>query len=106
MEFRGVNGKVVVLPDCVSILREKSIDTFFHEDRKKEIFYEDIRDVKYTAGGITNGYICFVEWKHSYPKGIIEAMKDENTIIFRMFQNHEAKKFVKQLKKMIGCGKK
>lgn len=94
MEFQGLNGRIIFDEKHIRILRENSIDSVFHKKREKKILYADIKEIVFVPGSIINGYICCVEKEKKAPTGIASAMRDENTIIFRMFKNKEAKKIV------------
>lgn len=100
-KFRGINGTFILKNDCVVILREKGIDRTFHECVETEISYTDIEDVEIVLGGITNGYICIVDSKRIIPSNIFKAMKNDNTIVFRMFKNELAEKFANELRSRI-----
>ena len=81
-KFRGLNGTIVLKEDCVQILREKAIDSTFHEQEKIEIPYSEINDI----------------YK---PTGILKAVKDDTSVVFRMFKNGEAERFAEEIRKRI-----
>lgn len=99
--FRGINGTLILKDDAVLVLREKGIDGTFHEHTEIEIPYYDIQEIKVSLGGIINGYICIVDTDSNSPSNIFKAMKNDNTVIFRIFKNSAAEKFAKELRSII-----
>ena len=87
--------------DAVLVLREKWIDDTFHDYSEIEIPYENIEDVEVVPGGVVNGYICIVESDCAAPSNIFKAMKNDNTVIFRMFSNGKAERFADALRSRI-----
>ena len=83
-KFRGLNGTIVLKEDCVQILREKAIDSTFHEQEKIEIPYSEIKDIYFAK-----------------PTGILKAVKDDTSVVFRMFKNGEAERFAEEIRKRI-----
>lgn len=98
-EFRGINGRIIIGQNELHILRENSIDSVFHKENEKVLLFDEIKNVVFVPGGVTNGYICCVEKGKKSPGTIIGAMKDENTILFRMFKNKAAENFVQEVLK-------
>ena len=96
--FRGLNGTIVLKEDCVQIFREGGIDNTFHQQEKISIPYSEIKGVHYVAGSIVNGYLSIIREGTRKPSGIIKAMKDDTSVIFRMFKNSEAKRIVQEIK--------
>ena len=47
------------------------------------------------------GDISIVEKGYGHPKSVFSALRDENTIIFRMFKNASASRFVEELRCLI-----
>ena len=82
-------------------MRENSIDSVFHKENEKVLLFDEIKKVVFVPGGMTNGYISCVEKGKKSPDTIIGAMRDENTILFRMFKNREAKNFVQEVLKKV-----
>ena len=72
--FNGINGKIRICDHYLVIIREKKIETMFHEVGEKRIDYSDIASVKYVPGSITNGYIRIVEDNSSFPRNLMKAM--------------------------------
>ena len=99
--FRGINGTLILKDDAVVILLEKGIDGTFHKHPEIEIPYHNIQEVKVSLGGITNGYICIVNTDCNSPSNIFKAIKNDNTVIFRIFKNSSAEKFAKKLRSLI-----
>ena len=52
----------------------------------------DIDEVVVVPGSLLNGFICIVESGYGSPSNVFSAMKDENTIIFRLTKNGQAEK--------------
>lgn len=96
--FRGLNGTIVLKDDCVQIFREGGIDSTFHQQDKISIPYSEIKDIHYVAGSIVNGYLSIIREGESKPSGIIKAMKDDTSVIFRMFKNSQAERIVREIK--------
>ena len=88
-KFRGLNGTIVLKEDCVQILREKVLDSTFHEQEKIEIPYSEIKDVYFAEGSLIK------------PTGILKAVKDDTSVVFRMFKNGEAERFAEEIRKRI-----
>jgi len=99
--FRGLNGTIVLKEDSVQILREGGIDSTFHDQNRIVIPYSEIKDIQYVAGSLVNGYLSIIRTGTSRPTGIIKAMKDDTTVIFRMFKNGQAEKLVKEIKQRL-----
>ncbi len=97
--FRGLNGTIVLREDCVQILREGRIDRTFHAQEKVEIPYSEIKEVHYKAGSMINGYLSIVRTGTKKPVGIIKAMKDDASVVFRMFKNREAKETAVEIRR-------
>ena len=100
-KFRGINGTIVLKEDCVQILREKALDSTFHEHEKIEIPYSEIKDVCFTAGSLINGYLSILRVGAGKPRGILKAVKDDASVVFRMFKNGEAEQFAEEIRKRI-----
>ena len=97
MEFKGLNGTIQAGENSISINRSGAIDVVFHKKGTIIIPYRDIKDVFFTPGSIINGYIS-IECESTAPSSILSAMKDEKTIIFRMFSNSKAERIVQFIK--------
>ena len=48
-KFRGLNGTIVLKEDCVQILREKVLDSTFHEQEQIEIPYSEIKGIYFES---------------------------------------------------------
>jgi transcription initiation factor IIF auxiliary subunit len=96
-EFRGLNGTIILNDSEVTIEREKQIDHTFHKVSKVNIAYTEIEEVITVPGSITNGYISIVKKNAKKPAGLINAMKDDCSVIFRLFQNNDAAKIAKEI---------
>ena len=100
-KFRGLNGTIVLKEDCVQILREKVLDSTFHEQEKIEIPYSEIKDIYFAAGSLINGYLSILRAGADKPTGILKAVKDDTSVVFRMFKNGEAERFAEEIRKRI-----
>lgn len=99
--LKGVNGQLKLYEDRVVITRKgfisKLTQGFFKGD--KTIYIHQITSIQIKKGGIlTNGYIQFslgggVESK----RGIVDATKDENTVMF----NYRHNDLVAKIKKYV-----
>lgn len=99
--FRGINGTLILTSNSVLVLRERGIDNIFHDYEEIEIPFSNISDVKVALGSVINGYISIIEIGNHKPSGIFKAMKDEHTIIFRMFKNTAAERFAKLIRAQL-----
>ena len=94
--FTGLNGTIILRNSGVAIVRKSMLGTTFHNAGEIEIPYSNINEVEVVPGSLLNGFICIVENGYGSPSNVFSAMKDENTIIFRLTRNKQAKK-MKQL---------
>lgn len=99
--LKGVNGQLSAYEDRIIITRKgalsKMTQGFFKGD--KTIYINQITSIQVKKGGIiTNGYIQFsIGGGIESPKGIMDATKDENTIMYNYKQNNlvdEIKEFI------------
>lgn len=90
--FKGLNGTIILRDSGVAIVRENMLGTTFHNGGEVEIPYSNVSEVEVVPGALLNGFICIVENGYSSPSNVFSAMKDENTIIFRLTRNGQAKK--------------
>jgi Domain of unknown function (DUF4429)/Short C-terminal domain len=89
MEAKGINGQMELTPDIVRIKR-KGVMSFLTQGAKgdKEILISTITSIQFKpANMLTNGYIqlAFSGGKES-KGGILDATKDENTVMFNRGQ--------------------
>lgn len=94
--FTGLNGTIILRNSGVAIIRENMLGTVFHNCSEVEIPYFNISKVKVIPGSLLNGFICIVENGHCGPSNIFSALKDKNTVIFRLTKNKQAEN-LKQL---------
>ena len=90
--FKGLNGTIILRTSGVAIVRENMLGTTFHNGGEVEIPYCNIDEVVVVPGSLLNGFICIVESGYGSPSNVFSAMKDENTIIFRLTKNGKAEK--------------
>lgn len=90
----GKNGEIELYKDKVIIDRKRSSDYFFKGLRgKTSLVIDQIASVRFKkAGFLTNGYI-----RVDIKGGLLQAIRDENTIIFNRAQNQD----FKEIKNMI-----
>ncbi len=89
MEAKGINGQMELTPDLVRI-RRKGVMSFLTQGSKgdKEILISQVTSIQLKpANMLTNGYIqlAFAGGKES-KGGLLDATKDENTIMFNRGQ--------------------
>jgi hypothetical protein len=91
LSLKGVNGQLELYSGKVIIKRKgalaKMTQGFFKGD--KTIYLKQITGIQFKPGGaFTNGYIQFtVPGGIESRKGIIDATKDENTVMFNKKDN-------------------
>lgn len=90
--FKGLNGTIILRDSGVAIVRENMLGTTFHNGGEVEIPYSNVSEVEVVPGALLNGFICIVENGYGSPSNDILCKKDENTIIFRLTRNGQAKK--------------
>lgn len=89
MSAKGVNGQIELLQNKIRIKREGLVALMGHGLKgNKEILVSQISSIQFRAPGMmTNGYIQFAFVGGREAKGgIMEATKDENTVMFRTSQ--------------------
>ena len=90
--FKGLNGTIILRNSGVAILRKNMLETTFHNAGEVEIPYANINEVKVVPGSLLNGFICIMKKGYGSPSNVFTALKDENTIIFRLTKNGQAEK--------------
>lgn len=92
MEIKGCNGTIEVLDNKI-IIKRKGITAFISQGLKgdKEIYIKKITSIQIkNANWITNGYIQFGFSGGKESKGgILDAAKDENTVMFKSSQQND-----------------
>lgn len=99
--FKGLNGTIILRDSGVAIVRENMLGTTFHNGGEVEIPYSNVSDVEVVPGALLNGFICIVENGYGSPSNVFSAMKDENTIIFRLTRNGQAKKMKRLIEERL-----
>ena len=99
--FKGLNGTIILRDSGVAIVRENMLGTTFHNGGEVEIPYSNVSEVEVVPGALLNGFICIVENGYGSPSNVFSAMKDENTIIFRLTRNGQAKKMKRQIEEIL-----
>ena len=99
--FKGLNGTIILRNSGVAIVRENMLGTTFHNGGEVEIPYSNISEVEVVPGALLNGFICIVENGYGSPSNVFSAMKDENTIIFRLTRNGQAKKMKRLIEERL-----
>jgi hypothetical protein len=91
--LKGVNGQLYIYDDKI-VIERKGFDAFVFQGIKgsKTIPLSSIYSVQFKKGGLMfNGYIQFgLGGSIESSKGIYEAIRDENTIMFKTSQNKQA----------------
>lgn len=94
MHLDGANGQIDLYRNRIVITRKGALAKMTQGLFKgnKEIFLNQISAIQIKEGGFVNGYIQFtLAGGNEKIKGISEAPKDENTIMFSKKQNHTAR---------------
>ena len=99
--FKGLNGTIILRDSGVAIVRENMLGTTFHNGGEVEIPYSNVSEVEVVPGALLNGFICIVENGYGSPYNVFSAMKDENTIIFRLTRNGQAKKMKRLIEERL-----
>lgn len=99
--FKGLNGTIILRDSGVAIVRENMLGTTFHNGGEVEIPYSNVNEVEVVPGALLNGFICIVENGYGSPSNVFSAMKDENTIIFRLTRNGQAKKMKRLIEERL-----
>ena len=99
--FKGLNGTIILRDSGVAIVRENMLGTAFHNGGEVEIPYSNVSEVEVVPGALLNGFICIVENGYGSPSNVFSAMKDENTIIFRLTRNGQAKKMKRLIEERL-----
>ena len=99
--FKGLNGTIILRDSGVAIVRENMLGTTFHNGGEVEIPYSNVSEVEVVPGALLNGFICIVENGYGSPSNVFSAMKDENTIIFRLTRNGQAKKMKRLIEERL-----
>ena len=102
--LKGLNGQLEVFQDKVIIRRKGAFSKmcygFFKGD--KTIYIHQIAGIQVKLGGLTNGYIQFtVPGGIESTKGIYDAMRDENSVMFTPGKNKQVEEMKKFIEKMI-----
>lgn len=104
MELQGVNGQIELYQDKVIIKRKGAISKlsqgFFKGD--KTIYLTQISSIQVKPGSmITNGYIQFsLSGGNESTKGIMNATKDENTVMFSRKDNELVNKMKAEIEQL------
>ncbi len=88
--FIGLNGSISVNSEKVILHRGSGIDSVFHEEGNLTIPFSNIAEVIYSEGGLTNGYITILRYGDKRPHGILSALRNATTVIFRFTKNRQA----------------
>lgn len=99
--FKGLNGTIILRDSGVAIVRENMLGTTFHNGGEVEIPYSNVSEVEVVPGALLNGFIYIVENGYGSPSNVFSAMKDENTIIFRLTRNGQAKKMKRLIEERL-----
>lgn len=104
MQAKGVNGQLEMTEDVVRI-RRKGLMSLLTQGSKgdKEILISQMTSVQFKpANMLTNGYIQFGFSGGKESKGgLLDATKDENTVMFRSGQRAEFEAFRDELNRRM-----
>jgi hypothetical protein len=109
MEAKGINGQLELTPDVVRI-RRKGMMSLLTQGAKgdKDILISQITSVQFKpANMLTNGYIqvAFSGGKES-KGGLMDAVKDENTVMFKRGQQQAFEAFRDELNRRMLAARK
>lgn len=105
LELKGVNGQLELFEDRIIIKRKGALSKltqgFFKGD--KTIFLNQISGIQVKLGSLfINGYIQIVLLgSQESKKGIWDATKDENTIIFNQKENEVVTNIRKKIEELL-----
>ena len=100
-KFVGLNGTISVSTDSVYLSRERKLDGVFHQLGITEIPIKQIDKVIFSEAGLTNGFIAILRKGDKRPHSIFSALKNENTVIFRLTKNHQAQELTNYVKSLL-----
>ena len=107
LEAKGVNGQLALLEGRVR-LSKKGVLGFLTQGLKgdKEIAISSISSIQWKkASGLTNGYIQFAFQGGAEAKGgLLQATKDENTVMFRKAQQPKFEAIRDEVQRRIASG--
>lgn len=104
MNLKGINGQLELYENMIIIKRKgalsKMTQGFFKGD--KTMYLKQISGIQLKHGTIiTNGYIQFtLSGGNESTKGILDATKDENTVMFRKKENDTADKIKSKIEEL------
>lgn len=101
MQFRGLNGEIVLENDEILIKRSSRLDKTFHDEEIIIVPLAELEDVEVVYGSVTNGYISLIIRNQKHKPGLLHAMKDKYSVIFRVFNNSKAEEMMKYILKQI-----
>jgi hypothetical protein len=106
--LKGVNGQLLIFEDRVEITRKGALSKFTQGFFKgdKTIYIHQITSIQVKKGGLTNGYIQFsLGGGNESTKGILDAVKDENTVMFSLHNNDLAAEIKQYIEKAMPLSK-
>ena len=103
-EAKGVNGQLELLENKIRIKRKGALSLMNYGLRgDKEILIKQISSIQFkNAGALTSGYIQFAFLGGKEAKGgLLQAAKDENTIMFSKAQQSDFEEIKSMIEKRI-----
>ena len=101
----GANGQLYIYEDYLEICRKGMLARLSHLDADVTvIYYDEIAQVKLHMGTpLYSGYFFFKRKNTDKSCNLIDAVRDEDCIVFRFYENEKAKlikKYINNLKKV------
>ena len=101
---QGLQGELFLFPERIRISR-KAVGSYFSHGLigDRDILIRDISSIKFQATGMfSNGYIQFAfKGGVNAKKSMLEAVHDENTMVFTKQQEYEFEQFRDKLQHML-----
>ena len=101
VSFAGLNGQITVDEHTITLTRSAKLDKVFHNAGTITIPLSKVEKVIFSEGGLTNGYVAFLRKGDKRPRSVFSALKNKNTVIFRLTKNDDAKDLVDYVKSQI-----
>ena len=99
----GTNGTLYIYDSYIEIVRKGILAKLSHVGMGNTVLnYTSISSVQFRPGTpIINGYIHFFRRGNRSGGGYINAISDEDSVVFRLFHNEEARSILRYVKQKI-----
>lgn len=103
ISLNGANGQLTAYEDHLEITRRGFLARLSHwKSDDTYIDYSDIVSIKYRPGiAFVSGYLYFQRSGGDESCGLIQAARDEDCIVFRSYNNEEAREIKKFIQKQL-----